>query len=259
MEIPPHSKKQDDIIFYLYQFRYLLIKQLIKLFEHKDKKRLQIALNDLVSKKFITYIEDKEIADGYIYCLDTKARYILKEESSKEDSNIDEDFLGRLYKEKTKEVPFIKRNLFIADIFLFFLSRKTKGQVLNFFTKQELGSCEYFPDPLPTAYIEEIDGADTNRYFLDYYDDYTPHKVITERVTYYLNYCKGGDWQANTNNAPFPTILFVLPSDKRKYHIKMFSQAILTKNIGDDIDLFLTTKREIRTGQVNWEEIRPEE
>src|SRR3989344_1252811 len=222
MEIPPHSKKQDDIIFYLYQFRYLLIKQLIKLFEHKDKKRLQIALNDLVSKKFITYIEDKEIADGYIYCLDTKARYILKEESSKEDSNIDEDFLDRLYKEKTKEVPFIKRNLFIADIFLFFLSRKTKGQVLNFFTKQELGSCEYFPDPLPTAYIEEIDGADTN-------------------------------------NAPFPTILVVLPSDKRKYHIKMFSQAILTKNIGDDIDLFLTTKREIRTGQVNWEEISPEE
>ena len=54
-------------------------------------------------------------------------------------------------------------------------------------------------------------------------------------------------------------ILFILPSDKRKYHIKMFSQAVLTKNLGDDIALFLTTRNEIKAGEVNWEEIKPEE
>lgn len=253
MQIPLHTKQEDDIIFYLYQFRYLLIKQLIKLFGHSDKKWMQQILNGLVLKKFIAQIKNDEISKGFVYCLDSKAGHILKE-----DDSMDEDFLGRLYKEKKKEARFIKGHLFIVDIFLFFFAKKEKGQELNFFTEQELRNYEYFPDPLPRAYIEEIDGADTERYFLEYYDEYTPHKIITDRVIYYLNYYKGGDWQANTDNAPFPSVLFVLPTDQRKYHIKKYSQAILNKNLGEDIALFLTTKNEIKSGEVNWEEISPE-
>lgn len=254
MKIPPYTKQHEDIIYYLYQFRYLLVNQLIKLFGHNDKKWIQQLLNYLVGKRFIAQIKNEEISKGFVYCLDTKAGHILKK-----GDGIDKAFLDRLYKEKKKEAPFIKEQLFIADIYLFFFGKKEKGQELNFFTKQELGSYKYFPDPLPSAYIEEIDGADTNRYFLDYFDEYTPHKVITERVIYYLDYCRSGDWQVNTDNASFPSVLFVLPSEKRKYHIKKYSQAILAKNLGDDIDLFLTTRNEIKTGEVNWEEIKPEE
>lgn len=248
MNIPAHTKQQDDIIYYLYQFRYLLINQLIKLFGHSDKKWIQQLLNDLVGKKFIARIKNEEISRGYIYCLDTKAGHILKE-----DENIDEAFLGRLYKEKKKEPIFIKEHLFIVDIYLYFLFKKEKGQELNFFTETELKSCEYFPDPLPTAYIEEIDGQETNRYFLEYFDEYTPANVIRERVNYYLNYCKDGDWQANTDNAPFPTVLFIVPIERRKRHIQYYASAIFAKNLGDDIDLFLTTKSEIKTGHVTWE------
>ncbi len=91
MKIPPHTKQQDDIIYYLYQFRYLLIKQLIKLFGHNDKKWIQQLLNDLVGKRFIAQIKNEEISKGFVYCLDTKAGYILKE-----NDGIDESFLDRL-------------------------------------------------------------------------------------------------------------------------------------------------------------------
>ena len=247
------TEQQEQIIIYLYQFRYLIIKQLMKLLNHKDEKRIQEWLNDLVKRKFIAQIKNEEISPGYVYCLDTKARSVLKEEE-----NIDSTVLGRLYKEKQKETPFVKYHLFLAVIHLYFLSQKEKGQELNFFTAQELKGFEYFPDPLPSAYIEEVVKKETTRYFLDYFDEYTPPFAIRRRVKLYMEYLKSGNWEANTDNAPFPSILFVLSSEKLKRHIQIYTRELLKKNLGDDIELFLTIKSEIKTGQVNWVEVKTE-
>lgn len=253
MQLPPYTDQQEQTISYLYQFRYLLVNQFIKLFGHNDKKRIQIFLNDLVSKKYIAKIINEEIARGYVYCLDTKAGHILKK-----DEDVDNSVLGRLYKEKDKEVPFIKKLLFIASIYLYFLSQKEKKSELNFFTSQELRGYEYFPDPKPSAYIEQVEGKETSRYFLEYFDEYSLPFVARERIQYYLEYSKNGDWQANTDNAPFPSVLFVLPTEKFKKHIQYYSKAVFEKNIGDDIDLFLATKSEIKTGQINWKDVTEE-
>lgn len=254
MNLPPTTDQQEKIINYLYPYRYLLINQFQKLFGHSDKKRLQLALNDLVKNKYIAQIINEEIAKGYVYCLDQRAGHILKK-----DEDIDKTFLGRLYKEKSKEVPFIKKLLFIVDIHLYFLSQKQKGEELNFFTAQELSSYDYFPDPKPSAYIEVIDKKETNRYFLEYFDEYSLPIFARKKIQYYLDYSQNGDWQANTDNAPFPTVLFVVPTYKFKKHIQYYAKAIFEKNLDDDIDLFLTTKNEIKTGQVNWEGIETEE
>lgn len=246
----PTTEQQEQIIIYLYQFRYLIVRQLLKLLNHKDPRRIQEWLNDLVKRKYIAQIKDEEISKGFIYCLDTKARSILKE-----DENIDSSVLRRLYKEKQKDIPFIKYHLFLADIHLYFLSQKEKGQELNYFTAQELKGFEYFPDPLPSAYIEVKDKKEATRYFLDYFDEYTPPFAIRRRVKLYMKYLKSGNWEANTDNAPFPSILFILSSEKLKKHIQIYSREVFKKNLSDDIDLFLTTKSEIKSGQVTWDEI----
>ena len=85
MKLPPYTNQQQEIISYLYQFRYLVINQLIKLFGHNDKKWIQQLLNDLVRSKYIAQIKNEEIAKGYVYCLDTRSRHILKK-----DENTDE-------------------------------------------------------------------------------------------------------------------------------------------------------------------------
>lgn len=251
MKLPPYTNQQQKIISYLYQFRYLLVNQFIKLFGHNDKKWIQQLLNDLVRNKYITQIKNEEVARGYVYCLDTRAGHILKK-----DEDIEKTILGRLYKEKANEVPFIKKQLFIVNIYLYFLSQKENGSELNFFTAQELYSFNHFPDPKPSAYIEQVDGKQTNRYFLEYFDEYTLPFVARKRIQYYLKYSQNGDWQANTNNTPFPSILFVLPTEKYKKHISIYSKDVFEKNLSEDIDLFLTTKKEIKTGKVTWDEIK---
>lgn len=254
MNLPPTTSQQEKIIYYLYQFRYLLVSQLIKLFGHNDKKWIQQLLNDLVGNKYIAQIKNEDIAKGYVYCLDTKAGHILKK-----DGDADKTILGRLYKEKAKEAPFIKKQLFIVDIFLYFFSKKGMNEELNFFTAQELYNFDHFPDPRPSAYIEQIEGKQTSRYFLEYFDEYSLPFVARKRVQYYLSYSQSGDWQANTNNTPFPSVLFVLPTEKFKKHIQIYSQRVFEKNLGDDIDLYLTTKQEIKTGNVTWDEIKTDE
>jgi len=249
MTLPPYSDQQREIINLLYQFRYLLVRQLMKLLNHKDPRRIQEWLTNLVKSGYVAKIKVDE-KRYFIYCLDTKARHILKTDEEK-----DPAVLGRLHKEKKNDLPFIQKQIFICDIYLYFLSKKTKKQELNFFTSQELRGHKDFPEPLPSAYIELIEGKETNRYFLEYFDEYTIHKVVRNRVQYYLDYCQGGNWQSNTNE-PFPMVIFVLPTEKFKKHIQYYSKAVFEKNLSDDIDLYLITKQQIITGKINWGEAK---
>ena len=100
----PYTNQQRKITSLLYQFRYLIVKQLMKLLNHKDPRRIQAWLIDLVKKGYLAKIEveDKRY---FIYCLDTKARQILK---ANEDT--DSAVLKRLHKEKKNDFPFIQNS-----------------------------------------------------------------------------------------------------------------------------------------------------
>ncbi len=57
MTSKPITSQQEQIINLLYQFRYLLVKQLMKLLSHKDSRRIREWLHDLVKKKYLTQIK----------------------------------------------------------------------------------------------------------------------------------------------------------------------------------------------------------
>lgn len=239
--LPLITKSQKQIIFYLYKFRYLTINQLQQLFHHKDPHRIKEWLNDLVSKKYLSKIADKkDPTKPHIFCLAQRAGHILKKEE-----DIDKNFLNWLYKEKSKGRAFINHNLFVADTYIFFLKNKEKDEEISFFTKQDLVGYTYFPEPLPDAYID-VEGKDGHsRYFLDLFDETVPHGVLRFRARYYLQYAEEGNWQANTDNAPFPTVLLILPTERKKKHISHYAKAILEKSFNDEVDIYVTTKDQI--------------
>ncbi len=237
MTTPSITKGQIKIIHSLYKFRFLTINHLQKLLNHKAQYRINTWLQDLQDKKYISVIKDKDRTQPFIYCLDTKSGHVLKD-----NEKFEKTFLSRLYKEKSKERPFINHHLFIATVYLFFLSKKEKQSVLKFFTKQNLKGYQYFPDPLPDAYISVKNEKQTKRYFLDLFDPNIPPFVLRNRIKYYLKYFQDGQWQENTENSPFPLILFVCPNDRLKKHIFMYSKSLLQKSFNNEVKLFLTTK-----------------
>ncbi len=246
MNIPRLTEKQKLIPPLLYKFRYLTVSHFQKLLNYKDPHRIKERLTDLKEKGYIAAVEDKDVTKPFIYCLDTKSKYLLRE-----DEYCDSVVLARLYKEKHKQNAFIDHHLFLASVYLFFDSVKEKNQTLSFFTQQQLKGYEYFPSPRPSAYIVKT-GENISRYFLEVFDPYTPAFVLRNRVRYYLQYSREGQWQANTNNSPFPAIMFICPNLSLKNHIYMYSKALLNKSFSNEIDLFLTTRETI---EVNKDEI----
>lgn len=244
MIYPSITNKQKQIIFLLYKFRFLTINQLLKLLNHKDPHRIKEWLTNLMDKKYITLaniVNKKDVTKPYIYCMNTKAKHVLKE-----NENCDDIFLGRLYKEKSLTEIFISHCLFIAEIYLFFLARKTPNSKLHFFTQHELKEFDNFPEEKPDAYIAVETEDGTDRYFLELYDKYRePAFLPRNRIKEYITFCEDAIWHDNSDNSPFPSILFVLAHDKRKKHIFHYGKALLEKTF-EDIALYLATMDAVR-------------
>ncbi len=252
----PYTLKQKEIIIYLYRFRFLTTLQFQKLFNHKDPHRIKEWLKDLKDKKYIgTNYSRKSFEEGNkpaIYFLKPLARNILKNEK-----NFDTDaFNSRIYKEHKRGNKFINHKLFVVDMYLFFLSKKDKEETLQFFTETDLIGYEYFPDTELCAYIAFKTGNKTRRYLLNIFDPYTPAFILRKRVKQYIVYSQDTKWKENTNNAPFPQILFVLPSQNMQTHIFEYAKAKLEKE-NSDLSLFLTTKEIIRNDSSDiWKRVK---
>ncbi|HLL60475.1 MAG TPA: replication-relaxation family protein, partial [Candidatus Nitrosocosmicus sp.] len=225
MILPPYTKSQREIIYQLYKFRYLLIRQLQQILNHKDPKRIKEWLKDLKKKRYINIIKDEhDPTKPYIICLAQKAKHILVQEEG-----IDLDFLNRLYKEKNYSEDFMNRHLFIADMYLYFLETKKEDTELSFFTQRDLKEYDYFPEQIPDAYIDLQDANGNSRYFVDYFDEKTQPGNIKYRVKTYLKYLDSKTWQKNTNNTPFPGVLMVFDNKYRRKFAYHYVKALLKK------------------------------
>jgi len=247
------TKSQRQIILHLFEFRFLYISHLQYFFNHKYSHRIKEWLIDLENKKYINIIKDpKDRTKPYIFCLAQKSRRIVKEEK-----DVDTNSLKWLYQEKLKSPRFIRKQLFLADCYIYFLKNKTKDSQINFFTQQDLKGYDYFPDPMPDAYIDEEGKGTNTRYFLDYFDENDSGKYMRYKIAKYFQYAENNVWQENTDNAPFPSILLVFENERKKKHIYYYAKSKLQKSL-TSLDIYLTTKNQIMFAKNNenvWEKI----
>lgn len=238
--LPPITDKQKDILFLLYKFRFLNTNQIQKLLNHKLPTRIQPWLKDLEDKGYVSKNYERlifaENTKPAIYYLASRARHILKHI---EDAN--ELELNRIYNEKRREENFINHCIFIADIYLVFMHTKTSDEELSFYTRSQLRNLDYFPSPLPDAYIVVEEGKDTKRYFLDYLEEYMNHHVFKNRIKTYLQFVEERVWEESTNDTESPTILIVCTNEKMRKHLYYYFRSFI-ENSYEDLEVYLTTK-----------------
>lgn len=255
MKTPPITKKQKEIISHLYKFRFLNTHQIQTLLEHKNPNRTLEWLKDLIEKNYVKrHYERKSFIDNTkpaIYYLGPTSRQILKNENK-----LQVEELEYIYQEHRRDIKFINHSLFLADIYLFLKSQKEATEELKFFTKNELRSFEYFPDPLPDSFIASKGVQATKRYFLDLFDEYTPAFAIRNRVRMYLTYAEQPEWDEHTDFAPFPSILLICANETIKKHIMLYAKSLLEKTYDDKVSMFLTTKNKIyQESKDIWEKV----
>src|SRR5258708_9309091 len=199
MQTPVIKNKQKVIINYLFPFRFLHTHHLQTLLKHKYSKRTLSWLKKLIEKKYIKrhYKRNSIIANTKpaIYFLGPQTRKLLLLEKK-----LTEEEAEYIYHEHKIKNKFINHCLSIADVYLYLLSSKENDEELEFFTKLELRRYKYFPDPLPDAFIVIKSKNTTRRYFLDYFDPYTPSFVLKNRIKQYITYSEESDWAEQTDN-----------------------------------------------------------
>lgn len=209
-----HRKKlnaeQLEVLELLYKFRFGSNDLIAQYFGKKDRsfvfKRLSILLEQgLIGKRFDSSyrIQGKPAA----YYLTPAGARVLQGQRGPEEDAIN---IKAIYKDKTVKDDFVR---YCLDILAIYNRLKAQyGDRLKFFTKANLNyeRFDYFPQPLPDAYIRLRLGGEDKQFFLDVYHDGQPFFAAARKIKKYVDYAEDGAWE-ETETA-LPVILGVCES-----------------------------------------------
>lgn len=223
------TAKQIEILLLLYKFRFLHTYQFQKLLSHKSSNRIKLWLKDLTEKEYIKRDYKKEAINKKpaIYSLTIKSRELLKK---RKDCNL--SVLNNIYREKYRSTQFINHCMLIADIQLVLNSQIKKTETLFFATKSGIADYDYFPNPLPDAYIVIKKPKSTQRYLVDVIDATLPRFAIRGKIQRFIDYYHKDLWEDRTG-AKFPSIIIISPNDENKKYTKRF----IAKSIDDQTEI----------------------
>lgn len=255
--LPKITNKQKQILFYIYQFRFINTHQLQIILNHKNPKKIQIWLKDLKDKKYIRRHDYKDSflnrSTPAVYYLGTIGRQYLKN-----DKNCDIDALNKIYKENTRKESTIAYHLTLVDVYINFLKQKKSEEELGFYTESQLLKYTLFPDPLPSAFISIKNKEKTNRYFLEVFKDYANTNILRSKVKAYMQYVDEGHWNEFAEGKAFPIVLFVCLTENLKKHIAYYAKALFEKEYEEKFQFFVASKARMlqNGGTLVWEEVK---
>lgn len=269
MTIPYITVKQQEIVLLYHRFRFLHRLHLQQLLHHKDKRRINSWLKDLVNKKYLENI-DQDSSNSYeqiknsnklaAYRIGINGIRFLKTQD-----DIDKSLLYKLYREKDRSNEFVNHSLLLAGIFLNLSADTKTADSLTFYTQSDYASnfslYNFLTEPLPDAYIKRRVGkSKTRQYLLHIIEESTLRfrsYKLRKKIRDYLSFYFSNSWENHTKTS-FPTILFILPDMPALIYLQRFIQKILNENTHPKIHFWLCTKPEIQKQgftNVEWEEV----
>jgi Replication-relaxation len=218
--------KQQSILNTLYRFRFGTTELLANALNVKTKNKMNERLKVLLDQEYIGRHYEPEyrlLRKHATYFLLPKGIRALRQYNDKTDNSV----LHNTYKDKVASEQFISHCL---AIFNAYCELKEKyGEDLRFFTKSQLTKYEYFPQPLPDAYIRIQKKDEKIQYFLVMLQSERPFFVSVRKIKHHITYYESGEWD-DTGTAS-PTILLICDNETLK---KRIDKQLL--KFEDDID-----------------------
>jgi hypothetical protein len=145
-----------------------------------------------------------------------------------------------VYKLKTLSEQFMRHN---TDILAIRNVMHQRDKTIKFFTRTDLSyeDYDYFPQPLPDAYIRLANGQQC---FIQVHHDHQPFFVAMRAIKKYLDYFENGVW--DDTGTDFPIVLFVV--DTVSIHRRLHK--FISKNIGD-VRFYTALKNDVVGGDRN--------
>ena len=206
------TSKQRELLELVFRFRFVTAADAATYFNQPYLSGIWTRLEKLVAIGMVAkrYNGEYKIhgrAAEY-YCT-PQARYELRHDMK----NVSEREIKQLYRRSEASERFVQRSRALLRIYLDL--RACYGERLKMVTKIGL-NCEqydYFPRPLPDAFITlENDEGKKRYFFLDYYDDDISLGIHARRLRLYSDYEETGEW--DDTGVDFPGILAICESPR---------------------------------------------
>lgn len=246
------TKKQKEIIYQLFKFRFLNRAQIQQFLKHNDRRATNDLLNDLTAKEIIGRIYTNTFPEKIrpaTYFLAKGAIRFLKNEVA------EDKLLRKLYYETERSQNFMSRSLLLADIYLD-LSNRKEAQ-FNMALASDYPGHKYndlLNDLLPHALIEQKSDDNSGYYFLEMLSD-VPYERLRQRLKKYLSFYESNEWEGITGE-DFPICLIICPDEKTLIYAKRFLKRKLIEMEDESFVAHLTIADKAResgiTGDI-WE------
>lgn len=292
-ELPNITEKQKEIMDLIYRFRFVNRKQIQRLLNHKDPKRINAWLKDLVEKKYLGRIYSHKLLENTkpaIYYLHNNGIVWAKRLLEEEFETLDFKYFKKFYQDKHASLTFINHCITLCEFYVPFKEyerginkgKKKPKLEYSFETKTEMWikkQLELYPDEdfneikqyIPDLYIEKVNNPEdstiqVSTFFLELFDPRVPRYAIKYRIRQYIKFREEGeDWKlySGTDNK-FPTILLIFPHQQKLNGLtKFIDDELLRSYESANIVFHLTTYQKAMTetlagNQSIWKEIRGE-
>src|SRR6266567_2217243 len=229
-ELPTITKKQEEIITLIYRFRFINRKQLQRFLKHKDAKRINTWLKDLVEKKYLGRIYSHKLLENTkpaIYYLNNNGIIWIRYEKGMEygatNEQLDTTYLKKFYQDKHASETFINHCITIFELYTqlkeaeansndkldYHVETKTEMWItkkLHLYPDEDFKELkQYIPDlyweKLKNPYNENISSS---TFFLELFDHHVPKYAIKYRVKQYIKFKEDGKWDYYSGLVKYP-------------------------------------------------------
>jgi hypothetical protein len=131
------------------------------------------------------------------------------------------------------------------------------GDSFKFFTKSYLANTDYFPKPLPDAYVSFSNDKASSKlrhFMVECFDDTMPQSAMKQRIEQYVAHADSGEW---TPNAPYPNILLVCEGGALQKRLQKWAREALEDGWTNDLRITATTKDTLSAAVENSNDITP--
>ena len=189
MSLPKITKKQQEILILLHQFRFLNRVQIQALLKHKNKKTINLWLPDLTNKQYIGRIYSNRIPEKMkpaVYYL------VLGGISYLKTIGYQSVELQKLYRQKDRSENFIGKHILIADIWLD-LQNKSDGKIKYMAaTASDITDPDYkyhfLAEPGPDLVFVKDSKGTKQYYLLEIIEPTLPMYSIRKKIRNYFDF-----------------------------------------------------------------------
>ncbi len=261
--LPSITAKEDEIVNLVYKFRFINRYQIQKFLGHKEPRRINAWLRDLVSKQYLGRIYSQKLLENTkpaIYFLHYNGVLWVRFQKGMKYGATNEELeykhVKKFYQDKHASDTFKNHCIQVCEFYLQLNSVGKSNRKLEYYceTKTELWIQEslYAESEeikvTPDMFIEAIKNPngknmDSSTYLLELFDTHVPRYALRYRVKQYIKLGQNnklGSYSGLDGNAPI--ILLVVSSQQKINHLRRYiREQLSSKYEPQDIKFHLTT------------------